>query len=141
MPKLRILSLIVAIALAGAPSLHAEESVDQKAIHTVIHAMFDRPDAELIIEPVTVESDFAVAGWVQGEMGGRAFLHREAGNWVLLLCTGDEILSSAALQQSGMSAEAADRMLAAITEDEKTVAPERLRMFASFQGIMRMDGN
>ena len=112
---------------------------EQTAVMAVMHGMFDKPGSELIIEPVVVEDGFAVADWIQGSMGGRAFLKYGAGKWTLVLCTGDEIRSAEALKASGVPTGTAERLAASIAEAEKNISPDRLKMFASFQGTVRMD--
>jgi hypothetical protein len=116
------------------------DTPDQTAIQTVMHGMFDKPDLELVISPVTVEGGFAVAGWTQGDIGGRAFLKKDGAKWSLILCTGDGIRSVGALTASGVPSETARALAAAIAEQEKSVDPERLKKLASFQGTVRMDG-
>ena len=104
-----------------------------------MHGMFDKPDAELVIDPIVVEGGFSVAGWTQGDMGGRAFLRKRGSEWSLVLCTGDEIRSAEALTASGVPADTAARLAADIAEVEKTVDADRLKMFASFQGVVQME--
>ena len=104
-----------------------------------MHGMFDKPDAELVIDPIAIVDGFAVAGWTQGEMGGRAFLKEHDGHWMLVLCTGDEIKSVEALTASGVPAESAEELAAEIAAAEADVDPARLAMFASFGGIVHMD--
>ena len=72
-------------------------------------------------------------------MGGRAFLKEHSGHWMLVLCTGDEIKSAEALTASGVPADIAEELAAEIAAEEADVDPARLKMFASFGGIVRMD--
>lgn len=118
---------------------HHQAADDPTAIRDLMHSMFDRPDAELVIEPVVVEAGFAVAGWTQGEMGGRAFLRQQDGHWRLILCAGDEIISVAGLTASGVPDEVAAALAAAIATADEGVDPARLAMFASFGDIVMMD--
>jgi hypothetical protein len=131
--------LLAAALILGAAAPAFADTPDQTAIQAVMHGMFDRPEAELVISPVVVEGGFAVAGWTQGDMGGRAFLKQDQGKWVLVLCTGDEIKSAEALESSGVPADTAKALSAAIAEAEKSVDAARLKQLASFQGIVRMD--
>ena len=132
------LAAFLLVGLTGFAS--AEDTPDQAAIRTVMHGMFDKPDAELVIAPVVVESGFAVAGWTQGNMGGRAFLKKDGAKWTLILCTGDGIRSVEALRASGVPGDAARRLAAAIMAADTSVDPERLKSLASFEGVVRMDG-
>ncbi len=101
--------------------------------------MFDKPDAPLKVEPIAVADGFAVAGWVQGEMGGRAFLRKDGGQWKLILCAGDSIRSADALVVSGVPPETAARLSADIATLEKDVPAETLALMAGFEGVVRMD--
>ncbi len=134
-------ALVAALLLLMPASPSLADTPDQAAIQTAMHAMFDKPDAELVISPVVVEDGFAVAGWTQGDTGGRAFLRKKDAKWTLVLCTGDEIRSAEALEATGVPADAAGRLAAAIAEAEKDLDPVRLKKFASFLGTVRMDGN
>ena len=142
---MRLSSLLVAalaafLVTAQAGIASAEDTPDQTAIQTVMHGMFDKPAAELVIAPVVVESGFAVAGWTQGDMGGRAFLKKDGAKWTLILCTGDGIRSVEGLTASGVPSDTAKALATAIAEQEKSVEPERLKKLASFAGTVRMDG-
>ena len=137
-PRLLAAALAAFLGLClGGPGF-ADDS-DQASIQNVMHGMFDRPDAELVIDPIVVEGGFSVAGWTQGDMGGRAFHRKRGSEWSLVLCTGDEIRSAEALTASGVPADTAARLAADIAEVEKTVDADRLKMFASFQGVVQME--
>jgi hypothetical protein len=56
-----------------------------------------------------------------------------------VLYAGDEIRSAEALKESGVPAGTAERLAFAIAEAEKSLPPDRLEKFASFQGVVRMD--
>jgi hypothetical protein len=133
---------IAAALLLLAPAAGSlAETTEQAAIQAVMHHMFDRPGTELVIYPVVVEGGFAVAGWTQAEMGGRAFLKEADGKWALVLCTGDDIRSAEALTASGVPPDTAGKLAAAIADAEKSLDAGRLKKLASFQGMVRMDGN
>jgi hypothetical protein len=140
MKLIRILAALVALALSGQVPAFATDAGDSPAaIRAVIHEMFDRPDAELVIDPVVVVDGFAVAGWTQGQMGGRAFLKEHHGHWMLVLCTGDQITSAEALAASGVPPESATKLAAEIAAADANVDAARLAMFASFEGVVTMD--
>ena len=140
MKIMHLFAVLLALALAGpAPALAHDDGDAPTAIRAVIHGMFDRPDAELVVDPIAVVDGFAVAGWTQGEMGGRAFLKEQHGHWTLVLCTGDEIKSVEALTASGVPPETARQLAAEIAAAEADVDSARLAMFASFGGIVTMD--
>lgn len=133
-----MLAAVFTAFLTVASAAHESHS-DANGIMHVMMAMFDKPDMPLSVDPIAIEDGFAVAGWTQGEMGGRAFLRKEGDHWMLILCTGDEIRSAAALAASGVPPESAKRLAAKIVAVEKDVSPERLALFANFSGVVRMD--
>lgn len=140
-PEERIgVAMIAATILIFSAHYALSDPSDQTAIQTTLHGMFDKPGVELVIDPIAVEGEFAVAGWTQGDMGGRAFLKKSGSGWTLVLCTGDEIRSAEALAASGVPADAAQRLAGQIAQVEKTIGPARLQKLASFQGVVRMDG-
>jgi hypothetical protein len=132
-------AIFAALFLHPAAMARADEP-DQAAVKAVMHGMFDRPDAELVIDPVAVEGGYAVAGWTQGAMGGRAFLRQQDGTWILVLCAGDAIRSADGLVIAGVPAETAQSLAAGLAALESAVAPARLATFAGFEGVVRMDG-
>lgn len=69
---------LAALLLAAMPVAAMAED-DAGAIRHVMMATFDKPEAPLTVDPVTVRGDLTVAGWAQGDMGGRALLRREEG--------------------------------------------------------------
>lgn len=101
---------LVAFILLVPVSQSFADTPEQTAIMAVMRGMFDKPDVELVIGPVVVEGGFAVADWIQGDMGGRTFLRKDAKKWTLVLCTGDEIRSAEALKASGVPAGTAERL-------------------------------
>jgi hypothetical protein len=140
--NVRTIGAGVLLALLVLPPLSASwaDPPDQSAIQAVMHGMFNKPDVQLVIDPVVVEGGFTVAGWTQGDMGGRAFLKQTDGKWALILRTGNQIRSAEALEQSGVPADTAQKRAAAIKEAEKSTYPNRLKKLASFEGTVRMDG-
>ncbi|MBD9513654.1 copper uptake system-associated protein [Pseudomonas sp. PDM22] len=130
-----LLFLAVASPLMAAGS-DAANDITQMMKHT-----WERPDAPLQVDPVTVESDYAVAGWTQGKRGGRALLQRVEGQWRVVLCAGDALRKAETLRRAGLSAQEADSLSQAIARSESSIAPERLKQFALFQGTQRMDGH
>lgn len=109
------LGVLVALATAA---LAADADADR--IRGVMRATFDRPDAPLLVEPVIVVGDHAVAGWRQGDLGGRAVLRRADGAWAVFLCGGDALKDARELQDAGIpaaDARAIARELAAAEAD------------------------
>lgn len=103
-----------------------------------MHATWDRPNAPLDVGPIVVQDDYAIAGWTQGAMGGRALLRREQGSWNTILCAGDGIGDVEGLEAIGLPIGQAEALADRLAQAETQVSPERLAMMASFRGIVRM---
>jgi hypothetical protein len=134
--------VLSAAALAAAVAVFAPAFADDADVGTIrqmMIAQFDRPDARLTVEPVTVHGDIAVAGWAQGNMGGRALLRRQNHQWQLVLCSGDALKEAKALQQFGLSAKEAEDMAKAVAAAEGKLDPALVAKFSTFDGFMRMD--
>lgn len=136
------LRLIAALALAavvfGSPAL-ADQKADQDAIVHLMKATFDKPDAPLAVDPVSVEADYAVAGWTQNSMGGRALLRKKEGAWKLILCSGASLKSADALRQIGLPSEIADSLAGDVAAAEASRDPQRIARLDSFDGTVVMD--
>jgi hypothetical protein len=121
----------------GTPAL-ADDAADRDAVAGLMKATFDKPESPLAVDPISVEGDYAVAGWTQGEIGGRALLRRKHGNWALVLCSGESLKTAAALYQAGLPKEVADHLAVEIAAAETD--SKRIAMFDSFEGTVMMDG-
>ncbi len=105
-------------------------------IHKLLRGTFDRPDAPLAIEPVVVAGDYALAGWAQGDMGGRALLMRKHGHWVIQFCSGDALKRLETLKEVGVPAPTASMLAAALAEAERRLHPQRVAQFSRFDGLV-----
>ena len=103
--------------------------------------MFDRPEERLTVEPVTIEGNIAVAGWAQGEMGGRALMRRHGDEWRIILCSGDALKEAGALQQFGLTAEQAETMTASVIAAEAELDPALVDKFSRFDGVVMMEAD
>lgn len=113
---------------------------ESATVARVLKAQFDRPDAPLQVEPVTVWREHALAGWAQGARGGRALLHRHADHWQIVACGGDGLLDAEVLASTGMPPEAAEALARAHAAAETRLPPSLLAQFASFDGLLHLDG-
>ncbi|WP_157083631.1 copper uptake system-associated protein [Bradyrhizobium manausense] len=114
----------------------AESDVD--SIQHLLHSAFDKPDAELIVEPIVVASDHAIAGWTQGDMGGRALLRRKGGEWAIILCSGDALKSVDALVKAAVPEGAAATLEQKLVKAEASLDPRRVA-HSRFEGFVMMD--
>ena len=138
---MRIWKPVAAIAAAiiigmMIPAIAAGDDVG--AIKHLMMASFDKPEAPLTVEPVTVYKDIAVAGWAQGEMGGRALLRKKDDRWILTLCSGDALKEAKSLQQFGLNAQEAEAMAKAVVDAETKLDPSLVAKFATFDGVVMM---
>jgi hypothetical protein len=112
---------------------------DEDAVRHLLHATFDKPDDRLVVDPVVVAVNYAIAGWTQGGTGGRALLRNAQGRWTLILCAGDGIRTAEALRQAGLPADAAATLAQMLARAEQAVPADRVAIFSRFEGLVRMD--
>jgi len=109
---------------------------DEDGVRHLLHSTFDKPDTKLVIEPVVVDADHAIAGWTQGDMGGRALLRRKGHYWQIVLCSGDQLKSTETLTLVGLPPAAAKALAGKFMKAETATDPKRLALFSRFDGIV-----
>jgi len=109
---------------------------DEDGVRHLLHSTFDKPDTKLVIEPVVVDADHAIAGWTQGDMGGRALLRRKGHYWQIVLCSGDQLKSTETLTLVGLPPAAAKTLAGKLVKAETATDPKRLALFSRFDGIV-----
>jgi len=143
MKSLRLLGCTASLLLAlSFPALAtANPSADESGIRKVMLSTWDSPQTRLDIGPVVIQERWAVAGWTQGQRGGRAFLTRNAqGEWQVSVCGGDGLKEAQTLALTGMPEAAAQTLAQQVEAAEATIPLERRALFATFEGMLRMDG-
>jgi hypothetical protein len=120
---------------------HTATKTDTQSIEHAMKALFDKPEAPLVVAPVSVEGDYAVAGWIQQGRGGRALLKKENGKWSIQVCGGDGLKQASALTMTGMDRALADKLARKVAAAEKNLSADQLKKFAMFEGVMRVDGS
>ncbi len=139
--------LILLVALMGSaamahdhPAATASHAMpDAQAIEHSMKKLFDKPDAPLAVAPVSIEGDYAVAGWIQSGKGGRALLKKEKGQWSIYVCGGDGLKQASALVQTGMSSSAADRLAKKVQLAEAKLSADQLKKLSMFEGVVKVD--
>jgi hypothetical protein len=130
------------MALIGA--VHATRAADtateQAAIRTLIGKTWDRPDAKVEINPVVIAGTHAIGGWTQGERGGRALLRKRGASWEVVLCSGDPLKHAASLIEAGVPDADAQTLASDLAAAEQEADSQRVKLFSTFEGVMRMDG-
>jgi hypothetical protein len=116
-------------------------STDAAAVRAVLMHTWDQPGAPLKVHPVVVQGRYAIAGWQQGERGGRALLVRSAasGHWAVTLCAGDGLKDPALLRDAGVAPAQAQALLHSLKRAERGLSPAERARLASFDGLLRMD--
>jgi len=130
------LSLVAACA-----TLPARAADDPAAIRHVLMRAFDKPEARLSVEPVVVVGQHAVAGWAQGERGGRALLYRHGDAWQIAACAGDALKDAKGLREAGVGPADAETLGKALGEAEAKLPAGLRARFATFDGFVRMDAS
>ena len=128
---------VASLALAAAPS-RADEAHDSAAIRGLMKGQFERPEAPLAVDPLVVLGDHALAGWIQGDMGGRALLGKRHGKWTILFCSGDALKSAKTLTELGIAKEAAAKLEAELAAAEGKMEPARRAMLSRFDGLVKI---
>ncbi len=131
--------LVGALAILCASATMSLAHSDEHTIRHLLHTTFDKPESRVESDPVVVVGDHALAGWTQGDLGGRALMRWRHGTWQVFLCSGDAIKALDALQQTGTPAQDADKLARDIEAAESTLSPERRAQFSRFEGTVLMD--
>jgi hypothetical protein len=135
-----VCSLLLAACLNCCASASAAPA-DTSRVAEVMKSTWDRPDAPLTVEPIVIDGDYAMAGWAQGERGGRALLKRKDGAWRVHVCGGDGLKSAATIETAGVPKATAKRLSAKLARAEAKTAPALLRKFSTFEGVVPMDSH
>lgn len=109
---------------------------DANAIRHVMIATCDKPESRLVVDPVVIAGEHAIAGWSQGETGGRALLRRKGAAWDVILCAGDDLKRVDVLHKVGVAPAAAEALARDWAAAEMSVAPARLSLFSKFEGLV-----
>ena len=137
--NLHVVRLFIATLLI-APLIAVAAPADETAIRKVMTSTWDKPESRLEISPGVVSGDWAIAGWTQGERGGRALMLRSRhGDWSVLACGGDGLKDAKALAMTGMPEPTARTLAASLAKAEARLPASRLAKFSTFDGLVRMD--
>ena len=133
---------VAAFGLLMTPFLavHAQAHDDTEHIVALMKSMFDTPDNPLAVAPVVVRVDNAIAGWSQGDKGGRALLWRKDGAWQIRLCSGAGLKDPKMLEGAGISTEDAKAMTDQLIAEEAKLDQAVVAKYNLFEGIVEMSG-
>ncbi|MDP1730205.1 MAG: copper uptake system-associated protein [Devosia sp.] len=112
---------------------------DVDAITTLLKSIFETPASPLLIAPVVVSGEYAIAGWSQDGSGGRALLRKAASGWAVHLCSGDGLKDAGNLVRIGVPDADAQQLAADLAKAESTLDPALLAQFSAFDGTVMVD--
>lgn len=137
----RLIKIFVLALCACSPwAARAASPADEAAIRAVLSATWDKPEQRLSVAPIVVLGGHAIAGWTQGERGGRALLARSSsGKWEVTACGGDGLKEAKNLTLAGIPAATADGLAKALRQAEAKEPADRLARFSTFDALVRMD--
>jgi hypothetical protein len=140
---IRILRTLLAgflcILLTGAVFAQGRENQgDEQQIVALLKSTFDQPQAPLVIAPVVIEGDHAIAGWTQDKRGGRALMRRAHGKWTIHLCSGDPLKHADMLTSTGIPAPLAKTLADKLAAAERAMPPATIALFATFEGVVHI---
>lgn len=112
---------------------------DLDAIAAMQKAMFDKPENPLTMGPIVIVGDYAVSAWAQDGTGGRALLRKAASGWAIHLCSGAGLKDAMELARIGVPHDVAHELAAQLSTADASVAPELVKQFDAFDGVMMID--
>jgi len=136
-------SIVFLLLIVGLCSMLSNRSLadtagDRASIAKAMMATWDRPEERLSVEPVTVGVEYALAGWTQGDRGGRALLKRGHGGWSVHVCGGDHLLDAQLLRKIGVTDSESKTLIADQNAAESKLPARKVAMFSLFDSIVEM---
>lgn len=125
-------------ATKAPPPDHTVAHTDARAIERTLHKIFDRPNAPLTVKPISVEGDFAVAGWMQHGTGGRTLLKRQQGQWKIALCGDAGLVDASTLEKMGLPHSGALELAQKIKTAEAALTAQERIQISKFHGVMHV---
>jgi hypothetical protein len=111
-----------------------------QAISATLRTMFEREGRPLLVDPVVVQGNWAIAGWRQDGHGGRALLKKAPQGWWLNVLSGDGIRDAASLEKAGLSNSDAAQLNASLRANEERMDRRAIALFGTFQGTIVLAG-
>lgn len=110
-----------------------------KAIATVLKAQFETEGKMLDVNPVSIQGDWAIAGWSQDGKGGRALMRKGDHGWAVHLCSGSSLKDAATLEKIGIAGDVAKALADANSQAEAAMGADKIALFDSFEGTIMMN--
>lgn len=125
-------------ATKAPPPDHTVAHTDARVIERTLHKIFDRPNAPLTVKPISVEGDFAVAGWMQHGTGGRTLLKRQQGQWKIAFCGDAGLVDASNLEKRGLSRSLAEKLAGKIKTAEAALTEQERAQISKFHGVIHV---
>lgn len=127
MKKTKLFLALTLLSQFGVANASTEDDVA-----SAISKIYDKPNQKVMTSPVAVVDKFAIADWTQGNRGGRALMKNINGQWAIAACGADGLKDLKNLKDAGIPPKTAEALLSQLTQLEKSVDPQRLKMFSLF---------
>ena len=114
------------------------EEESRERIQKLISKTFDRPDLKVQTDPIVIEGKVAIADWIQGEKGGRAFLTRKHVDWEIIACGGAGFKDPGVIAGAGISKRIANNITEKLKIAEAKLPPQKVKQLDSFDGVVTM---
>jgi len=125
------MALLLPAVFSAAFAQGSDKPVEEQ-IKAVIAKTYDQPGKAVETAPVVIVGDYALADWIQADMGGRALLRRSKGAWEIMACGGNDFKKVKILSHAGISNDTAKKLIAQLEKAEQSVSPERVKRFGLF---------
>jgi hypothetical protein len=129
---IKLEKLLMAIFAITTCSISVAASTDQIEIINTISRIYDKPNLKVITSPISINENFAIADWTQGNRGGRALLKKDNGRWAIITCGADELKDLKNLKDAGISPNAAKVLVEQLNQLEKSIDPHQMYLFSLF---------
>jgi len=126
-------TLVLVAVLVGMLGCGLGTSVEEdKAAIAELLRTTNRADAQFSVDPIVVRRSYAVAGWTQGDTGGRVLLNKAGGQWKVVVNAGVEMRDTEFLARAGVPQAEAAALANVLIAAERKVPETRLAMLDRF---------
>lgn len=107
---------------------------ERDEVKKLLSKSFDKPNKPVATELIAMEGNYAIADWLQGNMGGRALLVKESGGWRVLVCGGSGLKEISNLKAARVPEKTANALIEQLVRQEKAIASDKLGLINAFKG-------
>lgn len=140
-PKNTLLTIVISLLLAIMVGDAIAQASDEMAIESTIKQQWDKPDNPLQVYPIVIVDQHAIAGWTQGERGGRALLRRGHHGWEVYMCGGEDLTNKKVLEQAGINVDTAELLASKLKAAEQGMSLKARKQLSIFEGVVPVKAN